>query len=134
MVAVLSVCVVVGFASVVHRLLVRAQGKPAERPRPGEAIQVRVLNACGYPGAARRTMEYLRHRGIDVVEIGTADTLLSHSVVWDHVHPPGFARYVARLMGIADSLVLARPDSSLLVHCSLILGLDVLQLRPFVSR
>ncbi|MCS6966250.1 MAG: LytR C-terminal domain-containing protein [Candidatus Kapabacteria bacterium] len=129
--------IVLGIASLAHRWIVAVEKvsvRSEEQLFLSETIQVRIVNACGYPGAARRMMEYLRHLGVDVVEIGTAPYVLPHSVVWDHVGAPRYAQYIARIAKVPDSLVLSRKDSSLYVHCSLVLGLDILRTDPFTRR
>jgi hypothetical protein len=136
-VALLSLWVLLGSASLLHRLVVGKEKlvlAPQERLLPSETVQVRILNACGYPGAAQRLMQYLRRYGVDVVEIGTMAELMPRSCVWDHVGAPRYARSIARLVGIPDSLVQTRLDSSLFLHCSVVLGLDVLRLEPFARR
>ncbi|MEN3027096.1 MAG: LytR C-terminal domain-containing protein [Chlorobiota bacterium] len=129
--------VALGSVSLVHRWTLAAGPlslRTEERLLPGETLQVRILNACGYPKAARRMMEYLRRSGIDVVEIANAEVVMAHSAVWDHVGSQRLARYVARLAGLPEAAVLSCPDSNLYVHCSLVLGLDILQTMPFASR
>lgn len=98
----------------------------------GEQIQVNVLNGCGQDGIARRTMDYLRARGFDVVEITNFDRMdVAHSFIIDRVGDTLSAAKAAYALGIADSLVTADIDSTLYLRCSVVLGKDYATLRPF---
>ncbi len=100
----------------------------------GEQIQVNVLNGCGQDGIARRTMDYLRARGFDVVEItnfGRFD--VDRSFVIDRVGDTLSAAKAAYALGIPDSLVTADIDSTLYLRCSIVLGRDYAALRPFAQ-
>ncbi len=98
----------------------------------GEQIQVNVLNGCGQDGIARRTMDYLRARGFDVVEITNFDRLdVDRSFVIDRVGDTLSAAKAAYALGIPDSLVTSDIDSTLYLRCSIVLGKDYAVLRPF---
>jgi len=95
-----------------------------------QQIQVLILNGCGIPGVARRALRYLRLRNFDVVDIGNYDRFdVDRSFVIDCLGVPEAARKVAVALGIPDSAVVQRIDSSLFVHCAVVLGKDVEQLR-----
>ncbi|MFP4368655.1 MAG: LytR C-terminal domain-containing protein [Candidatus Kapaibacterium sp.] len=96
-----------------------------------QVIQVNVLNACGEPGIAGFTKEYLRSRGYDVVEIGNNDNKLERSIVIDRVGDHKSARKVAYAMGINDSLIVTKIDSGMYLRSSVILGSDFKGLKPF---
>jgi hypothetical protein len=136
-IALLSVGATVGLISLLHRL---GWGKPVhglqpELPlRPTEVVQVAVLNACGQPGLARRTMEFLRRYGVDVVEIGTLDSLVPHSALYEHLGELRAAHALARLLGLPEHAVHHRSDSTLYRHCTIVIGADYHQLRPFAAR
>lgn len=99
-------------------------GAPAARAigDPGQ-IRVEVLNGAGRSGLARDVTHRLRGEGFDVVFFGNAATFdRGRSVVLDRVGDPARARAVAAALGI-DS-VAARPDSTLLLDVSVVLGDD----------
>lgn len=97
---------------------------PAAAPAPPEGrVRVEVLNAAGIPNLARTATLRLRDRGFDVVYFGNArgfspDT----SLVLDRAHHPDAARQVAAAIGI--DRVLTRPDTSLYLDVSVVLGKD----------
>lgn len=96
---------------------------PAARAAPGERVRVEVLNAAGIPGLAREGMRTLRERGFDVVYIGNARGFSPETtLVIDRVGRMDAAREVAGALGTEN--VVSRPDSSLLLEVSVVLGKD----------
>lgn len=129
------VVLVLGFAFV-QRMFI---APPINAEREGEEvaghrgakIQVNVLNSVTGPRVARRTMDYLRARGFDVVEIGNAPAALSRSVVIDRVNDSVSARKVAFAMGIGDSCIHTEVNRDLYLDVTVILGEDYERLKPF---
>jgi LytR cell envelope-related transcriptional attenuator len=94
-------------------------------------IQLNVLNGTNNKGIARQAMNYLRDRGFDVVEINNYESFVKKSFILDLVNDSLSAHNVAFAVGIGDSMILKRIDSSLYLRVSLIIGQDYLQLKPF---
>ena len=94
-------------------------------------IQVEVVNASGVDRAGRRTMEFLRERGFDVVELSTASASHDTSLIIDRVGDRTSALKVAKVLGIADSVVYSDLDSMLFVRASVVIGKDLQRLHPF---
>lgn len=97
----------------------------APRPvaRPGTRVRVEVLNAGGVPGVAREATRILRGRGYDVVYFGNARGFApDSSLVLDRVGREEVARGVAEALAIPR--VATRPDSSLYLEVSVVLGKD----------
>lgn len=94
-------------------------GAPIRVQDPRNNRRVEVLNAAGTAGLAREVTGVLRDAGFDVVYFGNA-AAESVSVVIDRVNRDGFAREVARTLGI-DSVRLD-VDSARLVEASVVLG------------
>jgi hypothetical protein len=95
---------------------------PGAPPRAGR-VRVEVLNAAGIPGLARTVTDRLRDRSFDVVYFGNGrgfspDT----SLVLDRAAHPDAARQVADALGIHR--VLSRPDSTLYLDVTVVLGKD----------
>jgi hypothetical protein len=100
--------------------------------KQGDQIQINLLNGCGDQGVARRTMDFMRTVGFDVVEIENYSRFsVQRSFVIDRVGDSTSARKTARALGIADSLCIQRLDSTLYVRCSVVLGKDYRLLKPF---
>lgn len=94
-------------------------------------IQLNVINASGQQGIAKKTMNYYRERGFDVVEISTADTLSKISYVIDHLSDTISARNVAYAIGLSDSTIKHDYDTTLYLRASVVIGTDYFKLKPF---
>jgi hypothetical protein len=99
--------------------------------RKGSTIQVSVLNASGGQNMARHTMDYLRARGFDVVEIGNAHVREMKSLVIDRANDSVSARKVAFALGIGDSCIRVDVDTMLFLEVHVVLGDDYRQLKPW---
>ncbi len=94
-------------------------------------IQLNVINASGQQDIAKKTMNYYRERGFDVVEISTADTLSDISYVIDHLSDTVSARNVAYAIGLSDSTIKHDYDTTLYLRASVVIGTDYFKLKPF---
>lgn len=94
-------------------------------------IQLNVINASGQQGIAKKTMNYYRERGFDVVEISTADTLSNISYVIDHLSDTISVRNVAYAIGLSDSTIKHDYDTTLYLRASVVIGTDYFKLKPF---
>lgn len=86
----------------------------------GERVRVQVLNATKTRGLARRATLYLRDRGFDVVDMGTAGQELDSTLVLDRSGHPEWASRVAEALGGAR--VEARPDTSRYLDVTVLIG------------
>ena len=98
----------------------RRTSSGARPSRDTPRIRVQVLNATKTRGLARRAMLYLRDRGFDVVELGTAGSPRDTSLVLDRSGHPDWAKRVAAAMGGAR--VEARADSSRYLDITVLIG------------
>lgn len=138
---VVSMIVLIGFgvlviASNVYKSLAPPVNPIIERSddlvREGDQIQINLLNGCGDQGVARRTMNYLRSMGFDVVEIDNYSRFsVQRSFVIDRVGDSISTIKTAKALGIDDSLRVVRIDSTLYVRCSVVLGKDYRNLKPY---
>jgi|694.fasta_scaffold55241_4 hypothetical protein len=94
-------------------------------------IQLNIINASGQQGIAKKTMNYYRERGFDVVEISTADSLSNISYVIDHLSDTISARNVAYAIGLSDSTIKHDYDTTLYLRASVVIGTDYFKLKPF---
>lgn len=92
--------------------------------RAEEVIQVNVLNGCGVSGLAGRAENYLRELGFDVVEIGNYDTMISETIIIDRVGDHASAKKVAKAIGLAETRIITKIDSTLYLRASIVLGHD----------
>lgn len=94
-------------------------------------IQVSVLNATEINRLANRFRDYLRKRNIDVVEIGNYHKLVQKSFIIDRVGDNISSKYLARIIGLPDSMIIVDIDSSFFLKASLIIGSDYKKLNIF---
>ena len=135
-IGIFSIIVFCMLTSFVFRIIISPPVDPnvndhGVRGKIEEVIQVNVLNANGVNGMARKTKDFLRARGFDVVEIGNNKKNLDKSFVYDRIGDLESAYKVAYALGIPDSMVVSKPDSSLYLRCSVILGKNYKELNPF---
>lgn len=124
-----AVLVLVG--SLVWRLFHPPISPLTDENDPRSAIQLEVVNASGRKGAGKATLDFFRKRGFDVVEISTSDERPRRTTVIDRVGDRQSALKVAKVLGIADSMVVAEIDSLRFLKASVILGSDLDKLEPF---
>ncbi len=87
---------------------------------PGVRVRVQVLNATAKRGLARRATSFLRDRGFDVVDVGTAREALDSTLVLARSGNPAWAELVAGALGGAR--VELRPDSSRYLDVTVLVG------------
>ena len=97
-----------------------------------EVLQVEVLNSLSTNGLASTVMIYLRNRKFDVVRIGNyPEKDQTKSFIIDRLGDSNSGIYLAKALGIADSLIKIDIDSSLFLRCSIVIGSDFRNLKPF---
>jgi hypothetical protein len=87
---------------------------------PGVRVRVQVLNATPRRGLARRATTFLRDRGFDVVEVGTARESFDSTLVLARSGNLAWAELVAGALGGAR--VESRPDSSRYLDVTVFVG------------
>jgi len=133
LIAVLGAVVVVFLGSLVWRLINPPVSPLVNEDDPRSTIQVDVVNASGRQGAGRHTLEFLRERGFDVVEISSASDRPKRSLVIDRMGDKVSARKIANALGIADTLISTDIDSMRFVRATILLGADIDNLEPFLD-
>jgi hypothetical protein len=133
LIAVLGAFVLVFLGSLVWRLINPPVSPLVNEEDPRSTIQVDVVNASGRQGAGRHTLEFLRERGFDVVEISSASDRPKRSLVIDRMGDKVSARKIANALGIADTLISTDIDSMRFVRATILLGADIDNLEPFLD-
>lgn len=130
--------VVVGYLA--YSLLNRHVFQPPVDPgksgvRPGEIIQVDVLNGGGLQGAASTCTAYLRARGFDVVEMRNYKTSdVEESLVIDRAGNLKNAEKVAYALGISKKNIVQQLNHDYYVDVSIVIGKDFRSLKPSTLR
>ncbi len=133
LIAALGVVVVAFLGSLVWRLINPPVSPLVNEDDPRSTIQVDVVNASGRQGAGRHTLEFLRERGFDVVEISSMGDRPKRSLVIDRMGDKVSARKIANALGIADTLIVTEIDSMRFVRATIMLGSDIDKLEPFLD-
>ncbi|MBK6290219.1 MAG: LytR C-terminal domain-containing protein [Candidatus Kapabacteria bacterium] len=133
LIAALGVVVVAFLGSLVWRLINPPVSPLVNEDDPRSTIQVDVVNASGRQGAGRHTLEFLRERGFDVVEISSTGDRPKRSLVIDRMGDKVSARKIANALGIADTLIVTEIDSMRFVRATIMLGSDIDKLEPFLD-
>ena len=95
-------------------------------------IQIEILNGTKINGLAKKMMDWLRRRNFDVLNIGNwKNDSLQTTMIYDRLGNITASKNVATALGFADSLVFSKPDSSLLLNTTVIIGNDYKKLNPF---
>lgn len=95
-------------------------------------IQIEVRNGTNINGLASKMTGYLRKMNFDVITVGNwkHDTI-STSLIYDRLGNRTASLYVAKAIGLEDSLVYSQIDSSLLLNTTIIIGYDYKKLKPY---
>ncbi|MCX6140261.1 MAG: LytR C-terminal domain-containing protein [Candidatus Kapabacteria bacterium] len=131
LIAILGVVVLAFIGSLVWRFANPPVSALVNEDDPRSTIQVEVVNASGRQGAGRHTLEFLRERGFDVVEISTSLDRPRKSTIVDRMGDKVSSRKLSASMGIPDSLIITEIDSLRFVRATIVLGADVDNLVPF---
>ncbi|MGA9531905.1 MAG: LCP family protein [Anaerolineales bacterium] len=90
-----------------------------------EDAKVSVLNGAGIEGLATSTAEFLRGKGLNVIEIANANRLdYAKTILIDYTGNPYTSRYLSELMNLSESQILSQPSPDNEIDISVILGAD----------
>jgi hypothetical protein len=104
-------------------LLPRGTDSAIAAAPPGVRIRVRVVNATGRRGLARRATLLLREHGFDVVEYDSErGTALDRTEIVQHRGDADWSARLQRALGVGQPVI--RPDSLLDVELTVRLGRD----------
>lgn len=134
LIAVLSITVIIMLSSFIMRIsspVIDSSIDDNIKITNQERIQISILNACGQNGYAAKTDKFLRNYKFDTVEIGNYDEEIEKSIIIDRLGDLTSAKKVAYAMGIPDSLIITKLDSSLFVRTTVVIGKDYNKLAPF---
>jgi polyisoprenyl-teichoic acid--peptidoglycan teichoic acid transferase len=87
-----------------------------------EAAKVVIKNGSSNEDLAAKTADYLRSKGVNVVEQGNADQAYTQSTVIDYSGKPYTVKLLTDMLGIDNSRVLSRYDPNAKVDVEVILG------------
>lgn len=98
---------------------------------PSEIIQVEVLNGCGVNGIADRFTDYLRDKGVDVVNIGNYISFeLEETLIIDRIGNSANANSIADILGVKERNVFQELNKEYFLDVSIVIGKDYPALSP----
>jgi len=98
-------------------------------------IQIEVLNGCGVSGKAETLTNYLRTRGIDVVNLGNYRSFeIENSIIISRNNKIRNAKTVATAIGLNESNIICQTNPDYMLDVTLILGKDYNELIPLNKR
>jgi calcineurin-like phosphoesterase len=96
-------------------------------------VVVEVLNGCGRGGIGEKVCEFLSRQGFDVMFVGNADDFeYDRTLVVDRSGDRSKALGIADLLGAGTVITQTNPSS--FVEATLILGRDIIDVAPWLSR
>ncbi|HKI77608.1 MAG TPA: LytR C-terminal domain-containing protein [Ignavibacteriaceae bacterium] len=95
-------------------------------------LQIEVLNGCGVSGIADKMTDYLRKNNFDVVQVGNYTSFdMDKSLVIDRTGNKTNAEKIATALGINKKNIVQQINSDYFLDCSVVIGKDYFQLKPF---
>ena len=97
--------------------------------------QIEVLNGSGKQGLASRTTDSLRAHGFDVVKTGNFESRdISNTFVMIRSTNERAAKMVAEYMGIGSDYILLQRSPDLMLDATVVLGLDIFNLKMYRKK
>jgi len=89
-----------------------------------ENARVAVLNATVSAGLASETAEFLKSKGINIIEVGNSDKFMDQTFIYDYSGNPYTVQLILKKMGYTQSKLFYRSDPSTAADVVIILGAD----------
>ncbi|MBV6479646.1 MAG: hypothetical protein HGGPFJEG_02433 [Ignavibacteria bacterium] len=103
--------------------------------QPNSKIQLDVQNGTNENGAASQFTEFLRMKGMDVVEMGNYKSGdIERTLVIDRSGDKVKAKRVASVLGISDKNVIQQINPGLYLDVTVVIGKDFNELKPYNER
>lgn len=98
-----------------------------------QIIQVEVLNGCGAKGIASKFTNYLRSKGIDVVDTRNYRSPdIEESFVIDRIGNLQNATQVAEAIGVSAKNIIQQINTDYFVAVTVVIGKDYQKLKPMM--
>ncbi|MBS1518372.1 MAG: LytR C-terminal domain-containing protein [Bacteroidetes bacterium] len=103
--------------------------------QPNLTIQLDVQNGTDENGIAGQFTEYLRKKGIDVVESGNfRSSAQERTIVIDRSGDNRKAKKVADILGINSRNIIQQINNSLYLDVTVVIGKDFKELKPYTEQ
>ncbi len=96
-------------------------------------IQIEVLNGCGVKGIAAKFTNYLRSKGIDVVDTRNYRRQdIEETFIIDRIGNLKNASEVANALGVSDKNIIQQINTDYFVAVTVVIGKDYNKLKPMM--
>jgi hypothetical protein len=89
-----------------------------------EAARISVLNGSATSGLAAETGDYLKGQGMNVTNVGNAESLYNNTTIIDYTGKPYTVKFLVETMGINANYIYSRYDPTQQTDIAVILGVD----------
>ncbi len=103
--------------------------------QPNQKIQLDVQNGTTENGVASKFTEYLRRKGIDVVEMGNYKSGdINKTMIIDRCGDINKSKKVAAALGVSERNIIQQLNSSLYLDVTVLIGKDFNELNPYKEK
>lgn len=89
-----------------------------------EGARISVLNGSATTGLAAKTGDFLKGQGMNVTNIGNAESLYNNTTIIDYTGKPYTIKFLVETMGINGNYIYSRYDPTQQTDIAVILGVD----------
>ncbi len=89
-----------------------------------EAARISVLNGSATSGLAAKTGDYLKGQGMNITNVGNAESLYNNTTIIDYTGKPYTVKFLVETMGINANYIYSRYDPTQQADIAVILGVD----------
>ncbi|MDP2207159.1 MAG: LytR C-terminal domain-containing protein [Bacteroidota bacterium] len=98
-----------------------------------QIIQVEILNGSGGKGIAAKFTNYLRTKGIDVVDTRNyRSSDIEETIVIDRIGNLQNASQVANALGVSDTKIIQQINTDYFIAVTVVIGKDYPKLKPMM--
>jgi len=104
-------------------------------PPQEKTIQIEVLNGTGEPNVAKIFTDYLRGKGVDVVEIGNYKSSdIVQTIIIDRRGNDKTVKKLAAILGVTERNITQQLNDNLLLDATVLIGKDFGKLKPYEEK
>lgn len=98
-------------------------------------IQIDIQNGTGDNGVGVAFMDFLRKKGLDVVDVGNYKSSdVNNTMILSRSGSKKKALKVAEILGVSEKRVLEQINTGLLLDVTVVIGRDYNELKPYTEK
>ncbi len=103
--------------------------------QPNLTIQLEIQNGVGENGIASIFTDFLRKKGMDVVEMGNYKSKdVEKTLIIDRVNDKIKAKKVATALGVSEKNIIQQLNPSYYLDITVVIGKDFKELKPYLEK